>query len=59
MFKNNSIFKEVTLTDRTGVSIELYVFVEDDSKAPDTVRLADRRSWSINQDDIAERQCRT
>ena len=47
--------EETTITDRTEVRIELQVFIEDETKAVDTLRQADRRSCDINRDDIAER----
>ena len=46
--------EEATFTDRTDVRIELQVFIEDDIKALDSVRQADRYSCDINRDDIVE-----
>ena len=45
----SSDMEETTLTDRTDMNIELYVFVEDDTMVHDTVRQADRRSCALTE----------
>ena len=47
--------EETTLTDRTDLSIEVQVFVEDDSKALEAVRQARSRYCNIYRDDITKR----